>query len=81
MTMPENVENNSGTYGLEELTEAEGYPTPEALALATGLDSITPAICRDCGMTTGMEPDQAAGWCEECQACTVVSVLVLMGLI
>jgi len=49
-------------------------------------DSVSPAICcnpenTDCDYTAEMEPDQDRGWCEECNANTVVSALVLAGLI
>ena len=46
-------------------------------------DSVSPAICTapDCSYTTEMEPDQDRGYCEACGGNTVVSALVLAGLI
>jgi hypothetical protein len=44
-------------------------------------DSLVAAICPECGYTTDMEPNQDQGWCEMCEKNTVVSVLVLGGLI
>ena len=67
---------------LEKLAEIEGMEVMEMLEAAT-FDSVVPAICKnpDCDSSTGMEPDQDQGWCEECDAGTLVSCLVLAGLI
>jgi hypothetical protein len=42
-----------------------------------------PAICVGCEAVyeTGFEPDQDAGWCEDCQGNLVKSILILEGLI
>ena len=45
-----------------------------------------PAICcnpdnPDCDYTEEKEPDSREGWCEECQRGTMVSALVLGGII
>ena len=47
------------------------------------LDSIQPAICTTphCSYTEGMEPDQDAGWCPECEKGTLASISILMGII
>jgi hypothetical protein len=68
---------------LAKLLAAEGYDTLEGLAEAVVSDSVSPAICTeaDCDHTTEMEPDQDAGYCENCGKNTVVSALVLAGLI
>jgi len=58
-----------------------GFETMEEMFAAACCDSIVPAICYRCGYTTEMEPDQARGWCEECEKNSVVSVLILGGLI
>jgi hypothetical protein len=47
---------------------------------------VCPAICcnpdnPECDYTAEMEPDQDRGWCEECERGTLVSGLVLGGLI
>jgi hypothetical protein len=46
-------------------------------------DSVSPAICTeaDCDHVAEMEPDQDAGYCENCGKNTVVAALVLAGLI
>jgi hypothetical protein len=43
----------------------------------------TPAICmnEDCVFTCEMEPDQDAGWCDECRTNTMTAAPVLAGLI
>jgi hypothetical protein len=67
---------------LAKLAEIEGMDEYEMLEEAT-YDSVAAAICKnpDCDYTTTMEPDQDRGWCEDCQANTVVSCLVLAGII
>jgi hypothetical protein len=49
--------------------EIEGYDTFEEMAQAILSDSVSPAICmnEDCNFTCEMEPDQDAGYCEECR--------------
>jgi hypothetical protein len=46
-------------------------------------DSVQPGICTNpgCDYTDEVEPDQANGFCAECETETVASVLVLAGLI
>jgi len=44
-------------------------------------DSTVPAICTNCDATSYMEPDQEKGFCENCGNNSVVSCLVLAGLI
>ena len=46
-------------------------------------DGLCPAICMNpgCDYTTEMEPDQDHGWCEECDAPSMKSALILEGLI
>jgi hypothetical protein len=68
---------------LAKLLAAEGYDKLEDLAEAIFSDSVSPAICTDadCDYTSEMEPDQDAGYCESCGKNTVVSALVLAGLI
>lgn len=47
------------------------------------IDSVVPGICTNsgCGYVTEYEPDQEAGWCEECETATVVSAFVLAEMI
>ena len=68
---------------LAKLIEIEGYESIEELAEAVFSDSVCPAICinEDCTFTSEMEPDQDAGYCEECRTNTVVAALVLAALI
>lgn len=42
-----------------------------------------PAICRKCKTVyeSGFEPDSTEGYCEECEAQAVTSILILEGLI
>ena len=71
---------------LRKLSETEGYEHLYELFAAAASDSVSPAICcnpenPECDYTADMEPDQDRGWCEECQSGTMVSALVLGGLI
>jgi hypothetical protein len=68
---------------LMKLCEVEGYKSPYDLLQAFGADSVCPAICmtEGCDYTAEMEPDQREGYCEACGGNTVVSALVLAGLI
>jgi hypothetical protein len=71
---------------LAKLVELEGFESETALFEAAIADSVCPAICcnpdkPDCDYTAEMEPDQAYGWCEVCERGTLVSALVLGGLI
>ena len=71
---------------LKRLCEIEGYEDENVLFAAAMADSVCPAICcnpenSDCDYTEEKEPDSRDGWCEECQLGTMVSALVLGGLI
>ena len=68
---------------LAKLVEFEGFESETALFEAAIADSVCPAICCNpgCDYTAEMEPDQAHGWCEVCERGTLVSALVLGGLI
>ena len=71
---------------LGKLVELEGFEDENELFAAAMIDSVSPAICcnpnnPDCDYTAEMEPDQDRGWCEMCEAGTLVSGLVLGGLI
>ena len=71
---------------LAKLIEIQGFADEAALFDAAVSDSVCPAICcnsdrPNCDYSDEMEPDQDAGWCEECQRPTLVSALVLGGLI
>jgi DsbC/DsbD-like thiol-disulfide interchange protein len=68
---------------LMKLCDLEGYKRLNDLLKASVTDSICPAICmtEGCDYTTEMERDQDAGYCEACGGNTMVSALVLAGLI
>ena len=67
---------------LEELADACGMSIDELLESAA-IDSVTPGICTndECDFTAYYEPDQDAGWCEECDTTTVASALILAGVL
>jgi hypothetical protein len=69
------------TYGLDDLMSDWGYDTIDQLMADAITDSVCPGICRTCGYSTEIEPDNSQGWCEECETPTVVSALRLMGVI
>jgi hypothetical protein len=68
---------------LAKLKDIEGYDTIEQLAEAILSDSVSPAICMNegCDYTAEMEPDQDAGFCEECRTNSMHAALILAGLI
>lgn len=71
---------------LAKLVELQGFGDANALFEAAIADSVCPAICcnpnnPDCDYTAEMEPDQDCGWCEVCGRGTLVSGLVLGGII
>ena len=68
---------------LATLMEIEGYDSIEQLAEAVLFDAVSPAICMSegCDFTCEMEPDQDAGFCEECRTKSMQSALILAGLI
>lgn len=57
-----------------------GFETMEEMFAAAMMDSVVPGICHKCGYTTEVEPD-GRGWCEECDCASVISVLLLAGMI
>lgn len=66
---------------LQELCGVYGYESVMDMLEAASFDSICPAICPTCLSTEDMEPDQYRGWCGECEKNTMVSALVLAGII
>jgi len=71
---------------LARLCAIEGFDDVNDLFAESISDSTCPAICcnpanPDCDYIAEMEPDQDQGWCEACDAGTLVSGLVLGGLI
>ena len=68
---------------LDALVEAEGFVSLEEMLESTMADSVSPGICTNpsCSYTCDTEPDQDAGWCEECGTNSVKSALILAHLI
>jgi len=71
---------------LAKLIAIEGFDNEDALFATAVTDSVCPAICcnpdnPECDYTAEMEPDQDRGWCERCERGTLVSALMLGGLI
>lgn len=67
---------------MRELLTLEGL-TKEEFLENYALESCVPGICKNpnCDFVSFNEPDCKDGWCEECQDNTVVSGLILMGVI
>ncbi len=71
---------------LAQLIDIEGFDSEDELFAAAMTDSVCPAICCNpdnpgCEYTCEMEPDQDRGWCEACGKGTLLSGLVLGGII
>lgn len=68
---------------LEKIAEAEGFEDTMELMEMASMDGVTPGICenKDCDYMINVEPDCSDGWCEECETQTVVSCLILGGVI
>jgi hypothetical protein len=68
---------------LAKLVEIEGFDSIEELMEAVFSDAVSPAICMnpDCNYVCEMEPDQDAGYCEECLTNTMKAAPVLADLI
>jgi hypothetical protein len=66
---------------LVEACDVYGFDSIEEMFESAVCDSVAPGICKVCGYTCDIEPDATDGWCEECEQNTVVSVLILGGII
>ena len=66
---------------LRALQDGEAFASREAMLQAAAIDSVSPAICVECGHIAEMEPDQDRGWCEVCGTNTMKSALILAGVI
>ena len=68
---------------LGTLAGIEGFETTGDLLASAVTDSVCPGICTNlsCSYTCDTEPDQDAGWCENCGTNSVKSALILAGLI
>ncbi|MGY3485408.1 hypothetical protein ACVW1C_003291 [Bradyrhizobium sp. USDA 4011] len=79
-----NIALSQKSLKLMKLCDLEGFQSLDDLLVAAALkDGVCPAICmtEGCDHTADMEPDQDQGFCEACGGNTLVSVLVLAGLI
>ena len=68
-------------YGLTELLDEYGCADMYDFLETYGHDSCVPGICTKCGTSYEYEPDQDRGWCSNCESNTVVSGLILIGVI
>jgi predicted Zn-ribbon and HTH transcriptional regulator len=66
---------------LIEACDSFGFDSLEEMFESAVCDSVSPGICKKCGYTVEIEPDATDGWCEKCKKNSVVSVLVLGGII
>ena len=68
---------------LQQLATDYGFASTFDMLESAMFDSVCPAICtsEDCNYTCDMEPDQRNGYCEACGNNSVVSCLVLAGII
>jgi hypothetical protein len=68
---------------LIKVCEAEGFTSIEDLLAISVADSVCPAVCmtEGCDHVAPMESDQEEGYCEKCGGNTMVSALILAGLI
>ena len=74
---------NNAKRKLINIAEIEGFKDTHDLIEAYYTDSAVPGICMnpDCDYTVEVEPDQTQGFCEKCGTKTVVSALVLAGVV
>lgn len=68
---------------LRKLAEREGFNNIEDMLEAAVADSVCPGICTvlSCEYTTEVEPDQRSGWGECGHGNSIMSALVLAGII
>jgi len=68
---------------LNQLCDDYGFEDVEDLLASAVCDSVCPGICvnPNCNYSTNVEPDCEQGWCEECGKQTVVSGMILAGVI
>ena len=68
---------------LMKLCDIEGFENVEDVLFSSITDSVCPAICmtEGCEHTAELEQDSREGYCEACGGNTMVSALVLAGLI
>jgi hypothetical protein len=67
---------------LMKLCDIEGFENVEAILFSSITDTVCPAICmtEGCDHTAELEPDSREGYCEACGGNTMISALVLAGV-
>jgi len=65
------------TYGLKQICDVEGLPFDELMSELMA-DSISPGVCRECGLVKEIEQDVTDGYCEDCDTNTVISATELI---
>jgi hypothetical protein len=68
---------------LLKLLQSEGFCSYDDYLEAHGFQGTVPGICRskECDFVITVEGDQRAGWCDECQTESVVSLHILAGAV
>lgn len=66
---------------LKKLADSEGYNDVLDLLEAATFDSVVPGICVKCELTEEVEPDCRRGYCASCDGQSVISCLILAGVI
>lgn len=66
---------------LETAAELEGYASAYDMIEESLMDGLCPSICMNCDHIENWEPDAQDGLCPECQTPTMMSVLVIAGII
>lgn len=77
------IELTKKALKLIAVCESEGFRSPEALIVSAMADTVSPGICMNdgCNYITEVEPDQDEGYCESCDTCSVISALILAGML
>jgi hypothetical protein len=74
--------SNDIHHQLAAVAEELGFDSVDHMLFQASGDSAAPGLCQDCGaLIYEIEPDSDEGWCPECGANTVTSVLVLAGVL
>jgi len=78
--LQEDIMGMSKGYLLDIIVIEEGFDSEWELLETYAFDSVVPGVCSECENVYHYEPDQDAGWCEICGTNTVVSCLILGGI-
>ena len=69
------------TNALGLIASEEGYDSPEEMLEAVAFDASVPGMCLECEHIQNCEPDAQDNYCDGCGEQSVVSCLVIGGLI